>query len=407
MRSDPCATSLTTQRRRPQTLRAAALCIFTIVLAAACGGGGTSDNGVRTTAVKVAGDSLSDGGTFGAKATVQGTSLLQTRLWVDVVTDAVGLPPLCPHYIDAGFGPVPNTALASVCTNHAVGGGVVNVPGGNTLDDTPFAVPRQMEDIRKQAAYAPEDLLLVDGGGNDAALLFTLYLDTLEPPADRTPMLAMLADLLGTAQLQAATVGGDAGLVNAGTQYMTALADRMADAIRDQALAFGARRVVVLNMPDVARTPRFTGALARLVTLEGGDSAALARASARAAVAKTWASAYNGRLAQRAQAQPEATNVAIVDFHALLNGWINNPSAAGFTNVTQPVCPAVSTDNRGLPSYDLRTCTEAALTANPPAGTSADGWRSYLFADHFHGTPRMNDLLAQEALRVMRTKAWQ
>jgi outer membrane lipase/esterase len=74
--------------------RAVALLLATAL--AGCGGGGGSNdgNGVRTSAVKVAGDSLSDGGTFGAKATVQGASLVQTKLWVDVVTQALGLLPL-------------------------------------------------------------------------------------------------------------------------------------------------------------------------------------------------------------------------------------------------------------------------------------------------------------------------
>ncbi len=369
-------------------------------LASACSGNSDDNDGnVSTRTVKVAGDSLADGGTTGAKATVQGANLIQTRLWVDVVTQALGLAPLCPYYVDVGFGPVPNTTpLGALCTNHAVGGGVINVPGGNTVDDTPFSVPRQLEDLRKREPYAADELLLVDGGGNDLGLLLGLYLDTVETPVDRAPMLAVLRDLLDDAQMQAATSGGDAGLVTAGSQYTAVLADRMADALRDQALAFGARRVVVLNMPDVARTPRFTGLLARLSSIAGEQ-----RAQAAAATSDAWAGAYNARLAQRLQAQPE---VAIVDFRALLDGWIDDPQAAGFTNVTTPACPSVGTDDQGLPSYDLRTCTETLLTANPPAGASADGWRTWLFSDHFHGTPRMNERLADEVLRVMATKGW-
>jgi phospholipase/lecithinase/hemolysin len=172
----------------------------------------------------------------------------------------------------------------------------------------------------------------------------------------------------------------------------------MVDALRDQALAHGAKRVVVLNMPDVARTPRFTGLLARLADVAGAP-----RATAAAATADAWAGAYNARLAQRAQAHSE---IAVVDFHALLDGWIDRPQAAGFTDVTTPACPATGTDEDGLPTYDLRTCTEASLSASPPQGASADWWRTYLFADHFHGTPRMNEQLADEVLRVMSMRGW-
>ena len=366
---------------------------------AGCGGGGNDGgpNNVRTTAVKVAGDSLSDGGTFGAKATVQGASLVQTRLWVDVVTQSLGLAPLCPHYIDSGIGPVPNAALASVCTNHAVGGGVVNAPGGELLDDTPYAVPRQLEDMRKQAAFGPDELLLLDGGGNDAALVFGLFLEASQDNAQA--LLAVLADLLSAEQIAAARAGGEDAWAAAGSWYMTLLAERMADAIASQAIAFGAKRIVLLNMPDVSRTPRFTAALALVASLDGVEAAAR-----RGAVASAWTRAYNDRLAQRLVGTRE---VAIVDFRALLDGWIANPSAAGFTNTAAPACPAVGSDSLGLPSYDLRTCTETLLSANPPPGaSSADWWRGYLFSDHFHGTPLMNQKLADEALRVMAGKGW-
>jgi outer membrane lipase/esterase len=292
---------------------------------------------------------------------------------------------------------VPNTPLASVCTNHAVGGGLVNVPGGDLLDDTPFAVPRQLEDMRKQSSFGADELLLLDGGGNDAALVFGVFLDA--PQDNAQALLAVLADLLSADQVAAARAGGEAGWAAAGNTYMTALADRMADAIASQALAFGARRVVLLNMPDVSRTPRFTGQLALIASSEGADVAAR-----RGAIASAWARTYNERLAQRLAGTGE---VAIVDFRALLDGWIDDPQAAGFTNATTPACPVVGRDDQGLPSYDLRTCSETLLSANPaPGAASPDWWRTYLFSDYFHGTPRMNEKLGDEVLRVMTDRGW-
>jgi hypothetical protein len=47
-----------------------------------------------------------------------------------------------------------------------------------------------------------------------------------------------------------------------------------------------------------------------------------------------------------------------------------------------------------LPSYTIGTCTAASLSAAPQPGTSgADWWKTYVFSDNFHGTPRTNQLM--------------
>lgn len=140
-------------------------------LLSACGGGESS-----VTAVKVAGDSLADGGTFGFKFTVQGSSLNATRIWVDYVADAVGVGSLCPR--NRATSPDGSTVAlnpnATSCTNHAVGGARINVRG-TAGDATPFSVQQQLRNLGQQS-YTATDVLLVDGGGNDAADLLTAFL---------------------------------------------------------------------------------------------------------------------------------------------------------------------------------------------------------------------------------------
>jgi outer membrane lipase/esterase len=369
-------------------------------LLAACGGDDDTPAGPRTSAVKVVGDSLNDVGTFGIKATVQGTATQPAKLWVDVVSEGVGIKGLCARYTATAAGPVLNTAAAT-CTNYAIGGGVVNRPGTGAADASPLSVVQQLKDLAASGPFAADDLLLVDGGGNDAADVFGRYLGA---SADGGAAYAgLLSELLTPAQVQAIGTGGAAGLATAGGQYMTALANALADAVTAQALDKGAKRVVVITAPDITKTPRFLNVLAAVAAQSGGGTAGAQAAGQVAAVVNSWVQAYNAQLKTRLGNLP---TVAIVDFYAQLNGWVANPASGGFTNVTVPACPAVGTDTSGLPTYSLPTCTEAALSATPPAGGTADWWRTYLFSDNFHGTPRANQLIGEGVLAAIKEKGW-
>jgi phospholipase/lecithinase/hemolysin len=57
----------------------------------------------------------------------------------------------------------------------------------------------------------------------------------------------------------------------------------------------------------------------------------------------------------------------------------------------------VSTDSYGLPKYDLATCVGTHLPS---------GWEQHVFSDHFHGTPRVNQLLADDVLKALYQKGW-
>lgn len=138
--------------------------LATAVLLAACGGGDPA-----ITSVKVMGDSLSDSGTFGLKFTVQGsagTGAGSTPIWPELVADDVAdTDALCAYY---RVNPVTQAATVQTgCTNYAVGGGRIN-HFDNPQD--PRSITLQLQQAAQvHGSYKSSDLLLVDGGGNDAA----------------------------------------------------------------------------------------------------------------------------------------------------------------------------------------------------------------------------------------------
>ena len=360
----------------------------------ACGGG--SD----VTAVKVAGDSLADAGTFGFKFTVQAASRTATRIWTDVVADAADVAPLCPRYRGAPpSGAIEPDPAGASCTSHAVGGARLNVRG-SAGDATPYSVLQQLRTLGA-SGYAAQDILLVDGGGNDLADLIGAYLSAASDGG--AAYTGLLAELLPADQVAAAAAAGASGLAQAGGAYMAALADRLADTLASEALDKGARRIVVLNAPDVTRTPRFAAVLAAVAAGAGGGQAGQAAAQQVATVARAWLDAFNGRLAQRFTGE---NRVALVDFRAALDQWLTNPAAHGLANTTTPACPVTGTDAQGLPSYNIGTCTESLLAANPPAGASGTWWNTYVFSDNFHGTPRTNALMGQLVVQALRARGW-
>ena len=149
----------------------AAVASAVAALLAACGGGG-SDTGTATSvsSVRVMGDSLADSGTFGYKFTVQGTAATgagSSAIWPERVA-ATYSQTLCPRYVFTGTSFNVNAA----CSNYAVGGGRIN---NFTAPTSPVSITRQLQDAGA-AGYNGSELVLIDGGGNDAADLIGAYL---------------------------------------------------------------------------------------------------------------------------------------------------------------------------------------------------------------------------------------
>jgi outer membrane lipase/esterase len=383
---------------RSGTLAVTAAALVTLALAA-CGGNGGSETAARVnvSTVKVMGDSLADVGTFGSRATVQGGDMYPER-----VAQGYGLSKGCNFYRFTGTTFAANTAAG--CTNFAIGGGVINGASSSLTAADPRIIGVQLATAVAAGNHAAGDLLVIDGGGNDAASLVGAYLRAGQPaPAGDggAAYLALLGTVLTPAQVGAAAAGGAAGLAAAGGQYMTALADIFFTQIKTQALDKGAQRVALLNMPGITNTPRFQTVLAGI----GAAAGATARAQSEA-LFKSWVEAFNKQLATRASGN---SAVVLVDFYTAFNDQVSMPAQFGLSNVKVPACPVVGLGGDGLPVYNFPACTTAALSAQtPPAGATggADWWKTYAFSDGFHPTPYGHQLLAQLISRSLSQAGW-
>jgi outer membrane lipase/esterase len=361
-----------------------------------CGGG---DSQGPVTRIKVAGDSLSDSGTFGFKFTVQSGTTTPSKIWSDVLSDGLGLSPLCARYSGTGPTAVSPNPNASGCTSHAIGGGRVSLAAVPSYSPE-LAVGKQLEDLGNAGSYASGDMLLVNGGGNDAADLTGAFL--LSRTDGGASYNALLRTKLSAIEVLAATAGGEAGLALAGVLYMQRLATQMAQSVTTHALNKGARRVILVTMPDITRTPRFLTLLRAISTTPslGGETAAIfVQTSANA-----WVQAFNQQLSTAFSGD---SRVAIADFFTEFNRWTDTPSAYGLTNATSAACPIVGQDNQGLPTYSIATCTAPNLSANRPAGViDPNWWQTYVFSDNFHGTPKTNQLMGEVVLSLMTARGW-
>ncbi|RZJ09261.1 MAG: phospholipase [Rubrivivax sp.] len=375
-------------------------------MVAGCGGGGaTADTTpqVKITSVKVFGDSLQDSGTFGFKFTVQSAS---NPIYVERIAAAYGQS-LCNFFAYTGVPTAPfaaNTAKAG-CTNFAIGGGEINYTGaGANSALVPLTIGTQMATYAAAGSYSASDLVIIDGGGNDAANLVGAYL-RIQPgnAASVAGYAGLLGTLLTPAQVNAALGGGAATLAGVGNDYMKALADKFYATIKASVLDKGATHVVLLNIPDITFTPRFQRVLDAIALASGGGATGATVRAQMQAQFQAWVSSYNAQLASKVGSDER---VALIDFYKAFQDQVATPAQFGLSNVTTPACPSIGLDASQQPTYNLATCTEAAL-ATPPSGASgADWWKSYAFSDNFHPTPYGHQLTQQLIAKSLAIKGW-
>lgn len=372
----------------------ASVALLGSLIVAGCGGGGSADTTPRVTisSVKVFGDSLQDSGTFGYKFTLQAAD---SQIYVERIAAAYGQT-LCNFFTFTGTTFAPNTAKAG-CTNFAIGGGQITYTGAGGAAN-PLNIGTQMATYAAIGSYTASDLVIIDGGGNDAADLVGAYLKI--PKDGAAAFSALLGTLLTPAQIGAALQGGAATTAAIGSDYMKALAGKFHASIKASVLDKGATHVVVLNLPDITLTPRFQMVLDGIAAAGGG---ATARAQSQA-LFQGWISAFNTELA----AKLADDRVVVVDFYKGFQDQFNTPAQFSLTNVKTPACPVKGVGSDGLPTYDFPTCTTASLSAAPPAGSTggADWWKSWAFADSFHPTPYGHQLTQQLIAKSLAIKGW-
>ena len=375
-------------------------------LLASCGGSDGADTtpAVAVTSVKVMGDSLADSGTFGFKFTVQATTatgidLKTPRVYPELVANSYGVAVCNAYTATSATTFIPNPTQTG-CTNYAIGGGRINNYSAPT---SPVSIPVQLAAGSAVGNYTAGDLLIIDGGGNDAADLIGAYLQASTNP---TPYITLLGTVLPSATVNAAVAAGATGLAGVGATYLTALADNFYASIKTNALDKGAQRVVVLNMPGITNTPRFQMVLDSIAAAYGGGTAGAAARAQSEALFKSWIVAFNTELAAKFAGN---ANVVVVDFYTSFNDQVAAPAQFGLQNATTPACPITGLGSDGLPTYTFATCTDVALSATTlPTGATGgtDWWKTFAFSDSFHPTPQAHKNLAQLISRSLAQAGW-
>ena len=383
-----------------------------VAILAACGGGGADPTSQRAgiTSIKVMGDSLSDVGVFkgiptnGRIFSVQGSASEPNTDWTERIAALLGIPQLCNFFKYTGAAAAP-FSLVPGCTSYAVGGGRINNFNPQTgAGASPFSITYQLQVASSAGNYKSTDLLLIDGGGNDAADLVGAYLNAAKDGG--ASYAAMTGTLIPAGTLVPMLASGQAGLAQLGGAYMVALADKFYASIKTSALDKGAERIVLLNTPGITNTPRFQMVLGGIAAAYGGGATGAGARAQSEALFKSWVEAFNSRLATLVA---NDKRVVLVDFYTAFNDQIANPAQYGLTNVTTPACPITGMGSDGLPLYNFQTCTAAALSAmTPPAGATggSNWWQTYAFSDGFHPTPLGYQLMSQLVAKSLATAGW-
>jgi phospholipase/lecithinase/hemolysin len=362
----------------------------------ACGGGGDAAGPkVSIARAIVAGDSLADAGTFGGRFTVQKAADPATGypVYAQIVAQNYGLGAPCNFYASSTGGASFTTNAG--CTDYAVGGAQIVNPATQGGANAPFALGFQLGTALQLTggAWKPDDLIVVDAGGNDAAALVTAYLGAASGSAGVAAYQAFLAQQLDAATIGATLVQPNGAALAAGL-YMQKLADTYWTTVKTTTLDKGATHVALLNIVDVTRTPRFQAVLGQVAAANGGGATGTAAAAALQTVIQGWVQAFNKQLAADVNGD---TRVALVPFYEDFTDEMDHPAAYGLTNVTTPAC-----SDTGFPA----TCVDAQLDAAPPAGSRAGWWTTYLFSNSFHPTPYGHHLLAASVSRALARAGW-
>jgi phospholipase/lecithinase/hemolysin len=172
---------------------------------------------------------------------------------------------------------------------------------------------------------------------------------------------------------------------------MVTAATELAASVRNM-ISKGATRVVVVNLPDVSKTPY------ALSTISGSDNS-----TQQLVLAMT--TAFNSTL----QAGLAGTSgVLFVDAFSENQRQIANPAHYGLTNVTAMACNLNYGVNPLATSGNADGSSLVCKASNPglPGNLIAGDTSRYLFADSVHPTPYGQKLLAQYVTKALVIAGW-
>jgi phospholipase/lecithinase/hemolysin len=345
------------------------------LLLAACGGGGDGDQSpaVRYDKLVSFGDSLSDVGTHkvgsiaGLAAATGGGGRWTTNspeggeIWTERLAVQLGVPKPCAAETGlqpniAGLVGAPITPVTG-CFSYAQGSARITSPlGPNSialqgigqtnlgLIAKPLADQMTAHLTASGGSYSGQELVVVLAGANDVFM-----------------ELNFIGTPLGATDAQGA-------VVNVATAGAT-----LGQLIKAQIVAKGAKRVLVLNMPDVAGTPFAKGL--------GVDAVGLI---------DTMVTQFNAQLAAQLQGVPE---VRLADAYSVSKDQVANPAQYGLVNVNDVACGANRLGNTSL------VCN----ASNTLAGVDVS---RYQFADNVHPSAYGHLLLTQFAAKELLQAGW-
>jgi phospholipase/lecithinase/hemolysin len=345
----------------------------------ACGGGSDNNNnnnastapagGVKLQVVSF-GDSLSDAGTYSPVITSSfGGGRFTTNpgeVWTQKIAEYYG-GTLTPAYV-GGFG---QPLKANGGFGYAQGGAEVNTGAApNYQAATMWPVSQQVQQyLTDHGSFNSNQLVLINGGANDIIQNLTKMLGLVAQGIAANPSLA--PQVVQSVAFNTVGPAAQALVAQIGT-----------------IVAKGATHVVVMDVPDIGKTP-----LAAQLVAQTGSAQAPSIVSGIVAT-------YNGAVQQMLAAAGLSGKVIYISTSEWLTPLLANPATQGFSNTTGTACainlmaqnatayatanPAVLTNGMTAAQYGQQFASSLFCAPNTLVAPGAD--QSYVFADQLHPT---------------------
>ncbi len=356
-------------------LRIGGLMLVSTGLLVGCGGNddaAPAPEKITYTKLVSFGDSLSDVGSYATPGLVGATgggrytvNAAGVQLWVDRVATAAKVTAPCAAQVGLkSVGPLAGFASATVnkpgCFGYAQGGSRVTNPVGPGNIATLPASSGALGQLTVPIVQQITNHLTAAGGSFSGTDLVTV--------------LAGANDLFMQMATVSATVAAGGNATTAGqaaTAAMGLAGGELAAYIKAMIVAKGAKRVVVVGIPDVSVTP---------------DS--LAQAQSTRDLIQLLSFTFNANLKFGLEGVAE---VLYVDGYAAVQNWTSSPGTYGLSNVKNTAC----------------NMTVVATSLLCSAATTVSGDVSkYLFADGVHPTPYGHELFGKAVVDALTAKGW-